>query len=48
LVSIDNINDERYFENGLLKKSDFTVVRWIRYILDLYLYLHLDLDLDFG
>jgi len=27
LVSIDNINDERYFENGLLKKSDFTVVR---------------------
>ena len=35
LVSIDNINEERYFEKGLLKKSDFTVVRWIRYILDL-------------
>jgi hypothetical protein len=44
LVSIDNINDERYFEKGLLKKSDFTLVRWIRYILDL----DLDLDLDFG
>ena len=27
LVSIDNINEERYFEEGLLKKSDFTVVR---------------------
>jgi hypothetical protein len=27
LVSIDNINDERYFEKGLLKKSDFTLVR---------------------
>lgn len=27
LVSIDNINEERYFEKGLLKKSDFTVVR---------------------
>lgn len=27
LVSIENINDERYFEKGLLKKSDFTVVR---------------------
>ena len=27
LVSIDNINEERYFEKGLLKKSHFTVVR---------------------
>jgi hypothetical protein len=27
LVSIENINDERYFEKGLLKKSDFTLVR---------------------
>ena len=27
LISIDNINEERYFEKGLLKKSHFTVVR---------------------
>ena len=27
LVSIENINDERYFEKGLLKKYDFTLFR---------------------